>query len=385
MEAVMAWYEKGASGNFFLFFRLGNRRFARTLKTTSEKEAKSAVGVVEENIRLLERGRLEIPKGADVVSFLLSNGKIAAPISVSTLTLHELFRAYFAAIPEGSLEDSTVYTIGIHRKWLEGHFGKRAVESIDHAALQNYVSSRSVQPVTIRKELATLRTVWNFGVASKLIQAPYPTAKLKFPKGEEKPPFMPFSEVWNRTKGQASELWECCYLTKDDLRELLRHVKKVGRYRFLHPLFMTAAYTGARRSELARANVCDVSDVLTIHERKRSREKTTTRRVPLTPELRRVLRAWIKGRDGSLFVHDGQPLACKAMAYHFGETLSGSKWQHLRGWHCFRHSMASILASDGVDQRIIDEILGHQTVEMQRRYRHLFPDKIKASVVAVFC
>jgi hypothetical protein len=36
------------------------------------------------------------------------------------------------------------------------------------------------------------------------------------------------------------------------------------------------------------------------------------------------------------------------MAYHFGETLAGSKWENLKGWHVFRHSMASILASDGV-------------------------------------
>jgi site-specific recombinase XerD len=36
-----------------------------------------------------------------------------------------------------------------------------------------------------------------------------------------------------------------------------------------------------------------------------------------------------------------------------------------------RHSVASYLAAAGVDQRIIDDILGHQSQEMQRRYRHL--------------
>jgi integrase len=381
----MAWYELARSGVYQICFRLGNKRFSRSLKTDDEKQAQSAKAAIEENLRLIERGRLEIPSGADVASFLLSNGKVSGSITVNTLTLKDLFEAYFSALPDGSLEESTIYTIGIHRKRLEGHFGRKLVEGIDHAALQGYVKSRPVQAVTIRKELGTLKTVWNFGIASGLLRVPYPATKLKFPKGEEKPPFMQFGEVWKRTKGQPSELWECCYLTKEDLRELVRHVKEVARHRFLHPLFMTAAYTGARRSELARAKVCDVTDVLTVRERKRSRERTTTRRVPLTPALRRVLRAWTKDRDGALFVHNGQPLTRKAMAYHFGETLTGSKWQHLRGWHCFRHSMASILASDGVDQRIIDEILGHQTVEMQRRYRHLSPDKIKESVVAAFC
>ena len=40
----------------------------------------------------------------------------------------------------------------------------------------------------------------------------------------------------------------------------------------------------------------------------------------------------------------------------------------------FRHSFASNLAAASVDQRIIDEWMGHQTEEQMRtRYRHLFP------------
>ena len=46
----------------------------------------------------------------------------------------------------------------------------------------------------------------------------------------------------------------------------------------------------------------------------------------------------------------------------------------LKGWHVFRHSFISALASKGVDQRIIDDIVGHQTEQQRRRYRHLYPD-----------
>jgi hypothetical protein len=35
--------------------------------------------------------------------------------------------------------------------------------------------------------------------------------------------------------------------------------------------------------------------------------------------------------------------------------------------------MCSNLASKGVSQAIIDSIVGHQSEEMRRRYRHLFP------------
>ncbi len=33
------------------------------------------------------------------------------------------------------------------------------------------------------------------------------------------------------------------------------------------------------------------------------------------------------------------------------------------------------LARAGVDQRVINDILGHVSNEMARRYRHLFPDQ----------
>ena len=56
----------------------------------------------------------------------------------------------------------------------------------------------------------------------------------------------------------------------------------------------------------------------------------------------------------------------------------------MKGWHCLRHSFISNLASQGIDQRIIDDFVGHTTEQMRRRYRHLFPDVKQAAIDAVF-
>jgi hypothetical protein len=37
-----------------------------------------------------------------------------------------------------------------------------------------------------------------------------------------------------------------------------------------------------------------------------------------------------------------------------------------------------------VDQRIIDDIVGHQTEQQRRRYRHLYPDVKQEAMLAVF-
>ena len=69
---------------------------------------------------------------------------------------------------------------------------------------------------------------------------------------------------------------------------------------------------------------------------------------------------------------------------HFKRTLAGSKWDVLRGTHALRHTFISICASRGVDQRLIDEWVGHQTEEQRKRYRHLLPSTQKQAIRSAF-
>ena len=56
---------------------------------------------VEENLRLVERGRLEVPAGADLAVFLVTDGKLnAKPVIDQPLTLAEVFERYEAQLPE---------------------------------------------------------------------------------------------------------------------------------------------------------------------------------------------------------------------------------------------------------------------------------------------
>jgi len=67
----------------------------------------------------------------------------------------------------------------------------------------------------------------------------------------------------------------------------------------VYPMFVFAAYTGARRSEIVRALLSDVDlaiGVVTIREKKRDKSKLTTRRVPLMPFLKKVMAGWLKER-----------------------------------------------------------------------------------------
>jgi hypothetical protein len=65
-----------ASGRYRIRFRYVGIPFKRSLKKSEEREARSILGRVEEPIRLMERGCLDLPPNADPGVFILSDGKL---------------------------------------------------------------------------------------------------------------------------------------------------------------------------------------------------------------------------------------------------------------------------------------------------------------------
>ena len=80
----MAHLQLDARNNRFLIrFRFAGVEYKRSLKTDDEVEAQTIRLRAEETIRLLERGRLELPEECDVAAFILSDGKRTAIAKVS--------------------------------------------------------------------------------------------------------------------------------------------------------------------------------------------------------------------------------------------------------------------------------------------------------------
>jgi hypothetical protein len=98
-----------ASGRFRVRFRLNGCPYKRSLKTKDEKEARAVVERVDETIRLIERGRLEIPGDADPAVFILSGGKRkSTAVAPKVRTLRALFDCYRKTLPVGAKEQSTL-------------------------------------------------------------------------------------------------------------------------------------------------------------------------------------------------------------------------------------------------------------------------------------
>ena len=412
----MAWLQADPSGNYHVSFRFGGRKFKRSLRTTIGSEAEGRRLRLEENIRLVESGRLAIPVDADVPTFLLSDGKLNSKVVIAApLTLSLLLDAYFEVVSAGNLEESTIRCQQIHRRHLERHFGDSfVVQRISLDDLQSYVAARAKQKGrrgrkvggnTIGKEIETFRAAWNWGMDAGKLKGVFPKKGLRFPKQIEMPAFQTWEEIerqieqGNLTEAAQADLWDCLFLSLDEIDELLKHVKEAARQPFIYPMYVMAAHTGARRSELLRSHTTDFNcDAVTIRERKRVRGKQSTRRVPLSNELRDVMNDWFRIHPGGnhTFCHVDSVVRSRKNGHgpravtrdeahdHFKRPLTGSKWEKIKGWHCFRHSFCSNCAMKGIDQRIIDAWVGHTTEEMRRRYRHLFPNSEQQAMGVVF-
>ena len=333
-------------------------------------------------------------------------------MAVAPITIKELATRYIDIHSNGALEKITLSTIGTHMRHIRRSLGERfALARLKMIDLQTHVSKRlkdpgirqrKLSPITLRKEMASFRAVWNWGVRAGLISGVFPDKGLVYPKTEEKPPFQTYEDNERQLArgtympAQERDLWDCLFLTVPEVQQLLAHVRAQSLSPVTYPMFCFAAYTGARRSEMMRCRVADIdldAQRVMIREKKRTRGHRTNRIVPLPPVLVKVLSNWLARHPGGPETFclplpnrksGAVPLSSNDAVNVFEHALHGSKWDKLRGWHVFRHSFASNCAAKCIDQRLIDSWMGHQTEEMRKRYRHLIPNQEQAAITAVF-
>ena len=424
----MAFVEQRGN-RFRLIFKFNGARFAHSLRSANRKIADAIRGGVERTILQIHQRLLVIPDGADVKEFILTGGQsvsvpavqAAAPVDIppppAALTLAQLKDKYLSALGIGSVEQNSLDTVTMHLRHFDRSFGTQfPIAQLTMEKLQEHVARRAkakgirkrpLSPVTMRKEMASLRAAWNWAVHAGLLTGPFPNKGIKFPKTTEKPPFQTWAEIERQfaqsplSDAEQQEFWSCLFLGPEEIGELLDFVKGAAIQPWLHAMFCFAAHTGARRSEMIRAKIVDVdlaAGSVRIQEKKRVHGHRTSRRVALSPFLADVLREWLTIHPGGPFLFaqnshvfrskkqrgSALPVSQDEAHDHFKRTLADSKWRVLRGWHVLRHSFCSCCAAKGIDQRIINAWVGHQTDEMVQRYRHLFPAQERQAIQAVF-
>ena len=404
-----------------LRFLFGGRKFFRSLKTTDETAANAKLWRANETLRRLEQGDLTLPDGMtfdEAFDFVISGGQqIADTELVEDVTLEQIKKDYFAELPQGAKEDSSVATEKTHLSHFIKILGGRApIRSLGVPQLQRYVSERrkndgqrgkKIQPHTVKKELQTFKQLWDFARVRHYVEGDCPALHAKLPKSDEKLPFHTWAQIeaaikkGGLTEIEIGELWDSLFLGEKEVQDLLAWVKGHAEHPFVYAMFAFTAYTGARRSEIIRSQILDFqfeNGLVLIREKKRRHDVSISfRRVQLHAQLKAIMTEWFKIHPGGTYTictppslqrsrkksDLPQPLTESQANDHFKRALAKSKWQVVRGFHVLRHSFASICAMKGIHQSIIDSWLGHQTEAMRNRYRHLFPEETRRAMDSV--
>jgi len=416
-RAVMAsiWQDK-RSQNWLIQFCYGGERFCRSCDTQKEGDAKRMKAAVEEVIGFLNTGRLLMPEGiADPGLWIVSGGKLdqKPKKEVNRLKLvGEICDAYFK--DQLDKADTTLKGEINHINHLKRMLGDRtALDSLTLETMQSYANDRckadnrfggKVSGPTVRKELTTFMQIWDWARQRGFVTKSCPiknthqprkwAVKIRKPEDSEK--FMTWGEIERRiargglSRQQQNELWKFLYLDDAQVAELLEYVQKKAAYPFIYPMFVFAAYTGARRSEICRSLIDDfkfTDALVTIRERKRRKDRaSTTRDVPLQARLALLMQSWFKDHPGGQFtitpplnmprrkanIHLAG-LSRDEAHHHFKQTLAGGKWKVVRGFHVLRHSFGAICTRAGIPMNVIAKWMGHTTDEMMKLYQHLFP------------
>lgn len=221
------------------------------------------------------------------------------------------------------------------------HFGSRSLSQINSWHIEKYKSERKSQnmkPSTVNRELTILRRMFNLAVQWEM-------TTVNPVKG------VSFYKVTNeRLK---------IYSMKDFKRLY------DAAYPNLKPVLIAAIYTGMRLGELLNLKWQDVDfDKACIYVR--DSKNFESRTLPMHPEVKQALS---KYREESKGEHVFKYKDKNSLGSSFRKVLSNLEIKDLC-FHSLRHTFASTLAMNGVDLTTIQELLGHKSIVMTKRYAH---------------
>ncbi len=380
-------FKDAKSGNYFVSFSFKAKRYKRTTASASLAEAKRTQRIIDGKVAQLKAGLLRVPDGVGAADFVF-DGKTApeGDGEGEGLSLGEFIEAYLKEAAPPNKAESTYVTEQVHLRHLAEFAGEkdvREVGDLDYSFFEAYKRWRHEAGrtnVTINKELGTFRGAFNAGVRSGRLLA-NPLDGVKWLKTDEEfDRFRTGQEIEELiANGGCSDkeiavLRSLRYLSTSEITAVLELVSGDK----IHAFVATAAYTGMRFSEIRGLRWADVNFnsglVLARGAKGSTQQQESARYISLHHRLAGILSERRKNTQGAqvFATEDGEARSKDFYYYHIKKLTDGTAFEGIR-YHTFRHSFASNLALHGVDQRVIDRFMGHQTEAMRKRYQHLFP------------
>ncbi len=204
---------------------------------------------------------------------------------------------------------------------------------------------------TLNRKLAAINSFFDFCVKSKFIKEKPSLKAAKIP--QSLPKFMEYEEFKNRLKLIDRSTW-------------------IGKRDFSFLMFLYAS--GARVSEALNVKRGDIEGIwLKIREAKGEKERL----IPLPPSLIKHIEDYLNQApiysDYLWINYKGKKLS-RIYAFKISKKYLGVSP------HVLRHSFATSLILGGADLRVVQELLGHASINTTQIYTHIQQKEIKETM-----
>jgi len=245
-------------------------------------------------------------------------------------------------------------------KTLLKFFSGKNLNQINSWQIEKYKATRQkdisrnkklITKTTINRELACLKTMFNKAIDWDVVSA-NPVRKVKlFPERPVKLRVVS-DEEFQKVYNNASE--------------------------FLKPILVIAINSGMRRSEILNLKHDDIDfnqEYLTVRDSKNNESRI----IPLNKTLKETIRPLLKNNNNEYLFGDQIIKQCRRVENQFYKALKLSGINKCT-FHDLRHTFASRLVMAGVDIVTVQELMGHKSIIMTKRYSHPTPDHKKRAV-----
>jgi len=273
---------------------------------------------------------------------------------VSCMKLSEAFNNYLDKCRLYTTE-ATIHFYKVHGRILLDYFGDIEIEKISKSDFVKYIihcqekgydfngKHYNYSNNTINKRLTMLKAVMRYNRIDSDI----------FTLNKLKEKFITFGNLTS--------------VQEEKLKDVLKNIKN-KRNRLIIMIFMD---TGIRLNELINIKIENID----FENRSIFLEKTKTnkvRNVYFTKKTRILLKSFVKERkDGFLFEkEDGSPISKFAITNMFRRIREEYNFKELSA-HMLRHSFCTDLYNAGCDLNFIQDLLGHSSMEITKRYIHV--------------
>lgn len=385
-----------------LQFFFQGKPYKKSLGEIPELKARKVKEKVQHRLKELKSGFLRLPENVTDLAGFLVTGQVALQSSKDqkqepqkSLPSYRTLQDSYLKIEEVRLARTHYLTKKIHLSHLSEFLGERTedpISGITLADIESFILHRhkQVSVSTVMKEVSTIRHFFRNVVSHGYLPKDPTVGAPKFKTSGSLDPFKTLAEIEAETKQaglserEARRLIRFAYLKGEEIQELLSLAKDKDPW--LYPIVTTLSYTGMRRGEVIRLEWKHIDferRTVRAGSRKQSRDKEIVGRdIKMHDKLYEILAEQQKKNHMGRHVFssaNGKPVRPGNLHKRFKKLIEGTRFEGI-GLHCLRHSFASNLAAHGVDQRLIDHYMGHQTEEMRKRYQHFFPQTINDAI-----